>query len=314
MHSPTFRPGEIWRDQGGQPIQAHGGGILYADGVYYWYGENKDAPTVSSEIVGHQLRAPLGFSCYSSTDLYHWHNEGVVLHAEQINAREEIPVQERPKVLYCPTTGQYVMWFHADHRDYGYARCGIATSDSPTGPFTFQGTVRPADSDSRDFTVYQDTDGTAYILFASEWNKTLWIARLRDDYLDTTGSASRHFIGQSREAPAIFKRGDLYYLVTSGCTGWDPNPAECATAPAVTGPWTVQGNPCVGAGAETTFQAQSTFVMPLPDQADAFIFMADRWKRTDLRDSRYVWLPCHFEGERLVLRWVNAWDLSVFEK
>lgn len=33
--------GEIWNDTDGNPINAHGGGILYHEGTYYWYGEYK---------------------------------------------------------------------------------------------------------------------------------------------------------------------------------------------------------------------------------------------------------------------------------
>ena len=36
-----FRPGELWLDDKGIPINAHGGGILLHDGVYYWFGEHK---------------------------------------------------------------------------------------------------------------------------------------------------------------------------------------------------------------------------------------------------------------------------------
>lgn len=32
-------PGEVWKDTDGNPINAHGGGLLYHDGTYYWYGE-----------------------------------------------------------------------------------------------------------------------------------------------------------------------------------------------------------------------------------------------------------------------------------
>lgn len=38
----AFYPGQEWLDTDGKPIQAHGGSILCADGVYYWYGENKE--------------------------------------------------------------------------------------------------------------------------------------------------------------------------------------------------------------------------------------------------------------------------------
>lgn len=42
-----YHPGRIWLDTDGNPIQAHGGGILYDDrsSMYYWYGEYKDGPT-----------------------------------------------------------------------------------------------------------------------------------------------------------------------------------------------------------------------------------------------------------------------------
>ncbi|WP_431216942.1 hypothetical protein ACQ86N_21760 [Puia sp. P3] len=34
-------PGAVWPDSAGQHIQAHGGGIIRIDGVYYWYGEQR---------------------------------------------------------------------------------------------------------------------------------------------------------------------------------------------------------------------------------------------------------------------------------
>ena len=35
----SFTPKAIWNDTDGNPINAHGGGIMYHDGTYYWYGE-----------------------------------------------------------------------------------------------------------------------------------------------------------------------------------------------------------------------------------------------------------------------------------
>ena len=39
----VFRPGEIWPDDKGVHINAHGGGVLEENGVYWWYGEDKIA-------------------------------------------------------------------------------------------------------------------------------------------------------------------------------------------------------------------------------------------------------------------------------
>lgn len=59
----SFRPGEIWTDNNGAHINAHGGGILYGKGTYYWYGEHK----VEGDAGNY---AQVGVHCYSSKDLY----------------------------------------------------------------------------------------------------------------------------------------------------------------------------------------------------------------------------------------------------
>ena len=88
--------------------------------------------------------------------------------------------------------------------------------------------------------------------------------RLADDYLKPAGQYARIFIGRSMEAPAVFKRDGKYYIIASGCSGWDPNAARSAVATNIFGPWTEFGNPCRGRDAETTYLCQSTFVLPLP--------------------------------------------------
>jgi hypothetical protein len=305
-----FRPGEIWNDSGGKPIQAHGGGVLYDGGTYYWFGENKDAPNT----VGNRVDV-LGVSCYSSTDLVHWKNEGIVLPAVPDDPAHDLyprRVAERPKVIYNAKTQQYVLWLHVDSPDYTYARTGRAVSDSPTGPYRYLGSIAPAGADSRDMTVFQDNDGSAYLFFSSDWNKTMRIAKLTDDYLDTTDTVAEAFVGQSREAPAVWTHEGCYYFIGSGCTGWAANEAQYAVAPSPLGPWEVKGNPCLGPGADITFGAQSTFVLPIADKPGAFIFLADRWNADNLQDSRYVWLPLELDGDQVMIRWRETWDMSVF--
>jgi hypothetical protein len=39
----SIRPGEVWLDTSGKPIQAHAGALIaVGDSVFYWYGENKE--------------------------------------------------------------------------------------------------------------------------------------------------------------------------------------------------------------------------------------------------------------------------------
>lgn len=113
--------------------------------------------------------------------------------------------------------------------------------------------------------------------------------------------------GSYREAPAMFKHNGKYYLITSDCTGWSPNAASYAVADTPLGKWIPHGNPCIGPDRETTFHSQSTFVLAIPGQPDAFIFMADRWNKLDLQDSRYVWLPLKLVNGHPQIAWQEKW-------
>ena len=165
---------------------------------------------------------------------------------------------------------------------------------------------------SRDMTLYVNDDGKAYHIHASEDNLTMHISELNDDYTDFTGKYFRIFPGGHNEAPAVFKMDHHYYMITSGCTGWEPNAASLARADSITGEWEYLGNPCVGTDSALTFHAQSTFVLPLG--GDEFIFMADRWKPDNPIDGRYVWLPVRLSEKGIpFLEWIDEWDLEFFE-
>ncbi|KAK1323402.1 hypothetical protein QJS10_CPA02g00392 [Acorus calamus] len=302
--SMYFYPGQQWLDTDGNPIQAHGGGLLYDENseTYYWYGENKDGPTYQAHSGGAARVDIIGVSCYSSSDLWTWKNEGVVLPGEEMNDTHDLyklNVLERPKVIHNDKTGQYVMWMHIDDVNYTKASVGVAVSDSPSGPFEYLYSKRPHGFESRDMTIFKDDDGKAYLFYSSEDNSELHVSPLTEDYLDISQPMRRILIGQHREAPALFKHQGVYYMITSGCTGWAPNRALAHASESIMGPWETMGNPCVGGNRifrMTTFFSQSTFVVPLPGLPDSFIFMADRWNPAELRDSRYVWLPLTVGG------------------
>ena len=135
-----FTPGEIWNDNTGVHINAHGGGILFHKGTYYWYGEHKIAGKIGNT-------AQVGVSCYSSKDLYNWKNESIALKVDE-DPNSDITkgcTLERPKVIYNAKTKKFVMWFHLELKGKGYlaARSGVAVGDKPTGPFTFLKSFRP---------------------------------------------------------------------------------------------------------------------------------------------------------------------------
>ena len=58
-----IRPGEVWPDDRGRHIQAHGGGILKLDETYYWFGEDRSRGNERDRRY---------VSCYASKDLANW--------------------------------------------------------------------------------------------------------------------------------------------------------------------------------------------------------------------------------------------------
>lgn len=316
----SFIPKAQWLDMDGNPINAHGGGVLYHEGTYYWYGEYKKGKTILPEgATWERYRTDVtGVSCYSSKDLLNWKFEGIVLKAVKDDLAHDLhpsKVLERPKVVYNRKTKKFVMWAHVENEDYSKACAGVAISDTPTGPFVYLGSFRPNNAMSRDQTVFVDDNGKAYQFASSENNVTLYVNELTDDYLRPTGRYTRQFIKKSREAPAVFKYKGKYYMITSGCSGWNPNEAELAVADSIMGEWKSIGNPCRGVDADKTFYGQSTFVLPVAGKENALIAMFDCWNKTDLEDSRYIWLPIiEQEDGTLIVPWHEKWDWSLLNK
>jgi len=104
--SVSFHPGVIWLDTDGKPIQAHGGGILYENGIYYWYGENKDSENYLDESKGFLHRVDvIGISCYSSTDLLNWKNCKVTCIPRRCsNGPRCSAIQRRGSMCFSPTS------------------------------------------------------------------------------------------------------------------------------------------------------------------------------------------------------------------
>ena len=305
----VFKPGEIWPDNNGVHINAHGGGMLQQGDTYYWFGEHK------TEGEGGNV-AQVGVHCYSSKDLLNWKFEGIVLPAVKDDPNHDLhpsKVLARPKVVYNKKTGKFVMWAHVESADYSKACAGVAVADSPAEPFIYLGSFRPNNAMSRDQTVFVDDDGRAYQFYSSENNETMYISLLTEDYLKPSGRFTRNFVKESREAPAVFKYKGKYYMLSSGCTGWDPNVAEMAVLILLC-TWKTIGEPCTGPDADKTFYVQSTYVQPVVGKKDAYIALFDRWKKKDLEDSRYVWLPVLIKDGKITIPWQAKWNLSFFDK
>ncbi|MGO4936083.1 family 43 glycosylhydrolase [Fundicoccus sp. Sow4_H7] len=262
--------GSLWKDQEDNPIHAHGGFIIKYREYYYWYGEDR--------------RDNYYVSCYRSKNLVDWEfrNHCLTSDSPTMGYRVRTKIQlinddgnkvniERPKVLFNEKTKKFVMWAHFENgRNYNDAAIAIATCDTPDGDFVYHGHFNPFGYMSRDCTLFKDDDGTAYFISAARDNADLHIYKLSDDYMNVEKLVHKLWQGEYREAPAVIKVNEEYLMITSFCTGWDPNQAKYSTAKSIEGNWSTLKD----IGDETTFDSQASFLMKIDG---AVIYFGDRW-------------------------------------
>ncbi len=346
----AFHPGKIWLDTSGKRIQAHGGSVLYEDGYYYWYGENKEF-TDKSKNIWHW-----GVKCYRSADLYNWEDMGIIIPPEPEDENSSLHPAEgmdRPHIIYNKITKKYVCWIKVQRRK-GVQTCTVLTADNVLGPYEkVREDYRPLGMNAGDFDLAVAPDGKAYYYFERVHSENI-CADLTDDYTAVSGYYTTHFPKPHppyvREASAHFIRNFKHYLITSGTTGYLPNPSEVAIADTYHGPFTVLGNPHRNDDSNTSFHSQISCVFKVEGKKDLYIACADRWLPNDmqleyseyekvfdkffnpnLRDEEvtkrireiipeentaiadYVWLPIKFDGEMAYIDWYDEWRIEDFE-
>ncbi|MEV5437612.1 family 43 glycosylhydrolase [Streptomyces sp. NPDC052682] len=176
------------------------------------------------------------FKAYSSKDLVHWKDHGVILDLGP-------DVSWADSRAWAPTIaekdGRYYFYFCAD------ANIGVAVSDSPTGPFkdalgkpllkagAFPGQmIDPA--------VFTDDDGRSYLYWG---NGHAYVAPLNADMTSLDTSQVKDITpGGYNEGSFVIKRDGTYYFMWSENDTRDENyRVAYATGPSPTGPWTKRG-------------------------------------------------------------------------
>ncbi len=286
-----------WFDNKGNVVSAHGANIVKDNGRYYLFGE-KHSDTSNAFI---------GFNCYSSTDLYNWKFESIALPLQPSGKLGPNRVGERPKVMKCPATGEYVMYMHVDTLGYVDQFVGYATSRSITGPYSFHGPLLFNGKPIKkwDMGTFQDKDGSGYVLLHGGD-----IYKLSDDYKSISEQVNKA-MARGFESPALFRKDNLYYFLGSHLTGWERNDNDYYTATSLKGPWTHRGT--FAPKGTLTWNSQTTFVLPIEGSKDTtYMFMGDRWSfPKQASAATYVWQPLKVEDTSLSIpNYQEAWSIN----
>lgn len=176
------------------------------------------------------------FKAYSSTDLVHWKDHGVILDLGP-------DISWADSRAWAPTIaekdGKYYFYFCAD------ANIGVAVSDSPTGPFK-DALGRPLlkagqfSGQMIDPAVFTDDDGQSYLYWG---NGHAYVAPLNDDMTSVDLTKMKDITPSGyNEGSFVIKRKGTYYLTWSENDTRDENyRVAYATGSSPTGPWTKRG-------------------------------------------------------------------------
>jgi hypothetical protein len=351
----SFASGQVWLDEAGKPIQSHAGGLLFDHETYYWYGMDFRSPRIPPGTLPRQGFAWLlnvGITVYSSRDLLHWKaapNQLTDVGYAPANLLQPTQLLVRPKVIRNATTGKYILMAALTAPDFETVNDVVfAEADRPQGPFRFMGKLgwcghpnaarlwsgpwvagtglpaaqwrsAAADPPERirgfDMTLFEDDDGKAYLITA---HSRVLLYELGASY--TCAARVAIMQGAEGEAPALLKDRGTYYLLASRLTGWFPNQNTYFTSSSIDGPWTPRGPFAKGSRQQTTFDGQTTFVLPLQGNPHAFIYIADRFGAVSGEDipdfgaATHIWLPIEIDPIKhaLTVNWKDNWDLSAF--
>ncbi|MHC5902992.1 family 43 glycosylhydrolase [Streptomyces sp. S6] len=176
------------------------------------------------------------FKAYSSKDLVHWTDHGVVLDLGP-------DVAWADSRAWAPTiaqkNGKYYFYFCAD------ANIGVAVADSPTGPF-MDALGKPLLKAGQlpgqmiDPAAFTDDDGTTYLYWG---NGRAYVAKLNPDMKSLDMATVKDITPSGyNEGSFVVKRGGTYYFMWSENDTRDVDyRVAYATGPSPTGPWTKRG-------------------------------------------------------------------------
>ena len=318
--SGELATGIAFKDTDGKAVNAHGGGIIQVCDTFYMHGEYFLSTTTDNNFNG--------FSMYSSKDLATWKNEGIILSQQASGELGPNRKGERPHIIKCPSTGEFVLYAHAADVTYQADKEVVyATSSTVNGKYTYNGPLTNASGTTvshSDMSAYADETG-AYVITESGVVYTL--ASDCHSWL-TSKSVAVNCTSGGSESPTVFKAGGTYYWIGSNKTGWRANNNFYSTASSMTGTWTCQGfiapvtDTSDDISDERTWLSQSTWVQPVVGNAGTvYVYWGDHWYGTQDTSNpgkhndqaTYVFQPIVFSSSTKMLlpTYLATWKIDV---
>lgn len=288
----TIKNGALWKDTEGNPVQAHGAGFLQVDTIWYMVGEDRSYSNA-------------GVNLYSTTDFVNWKFIKKIIPPSAYRSDRFI---ERPKLMRSPATGKFVVWCHYEGANYGPSEAASFVCDSVDGLYTLIFSGRPFDIPTRDCNVFTDFDGKGYFVSTTDGNANLTLFELSDDYLRPVKSTRlTAFNGKSREAPAIVRINSTYFLISSKCTGWDPNQATISYSSSLTSGWSAMSN----LGNSISFDTQAASILTVKGKSGtSYLYVGDRWQDPALAESKTIIFPVSFSGNTCNFNYRQQFDID----
>lgn len=189
-------------------VEAH----AWGDGRIYLYG--------SFDIKGKKSYCSTVHHVYSSDDLIHWVDHGVAFSIEDSTWAKDCGALYAPDCAY--RDGWYYLYYCVPD-----GRCGVAKSQSPTGPFTDVGQIEGVLG--IDPAAFIDDDGQAYLY----WGQLTWChaAKLKDNMVEieqdticTPLTVAEHEFHEGSSVKKV--DGKYYYLFADTHRHGDPDKNE----------------------------------------------------------------------------------------
>ncbi len=303
--------GRVLYDTDGKKIYACGGEVLEivekGQKKWYWFGVD--------DLNRETMNEHPGIHLYSSTDLYNWDYEGVMLNEDGIT-------YAHPKILY--NGEEYVMW--VSYNMWSESEGGmpptmssgikVLTSESINGPFT----AVPDSSVGNDngfINLYEESKGNGWLIYtdySAASGSRIFRARLKEDYTGIEGEPQPFQFSSGELSNAeggIFERNGKYYMVNSGMK-------EYAVADSFDGVWKKD--------TLTMWDGTDYKDIPMPNQtshvfhvktqeADTYVCMGDSvGGDSPSAPVCYIWLPIEFfDDGTIALKEERDWKIAGME-